>query len=299
MTLVDNLYKQHANLIRSCGGKENFTDYLSSQPQAYVDYILPIVNHEGPYLLINPWNQVGNLGTIDSRSRIISSEPYRVFTRKGELLYSVSNHYGYFGYSNLDKALINQSRTLDLFFIEYQSYEGPKVTLLAVCKFMPISQQQESNQNLREQQSKTIDQILIKVTSAYVDPQSPSQEFSPISIYFLESFPHSIPTPPSIKDNPLSVLTAFDTNSTEIVLPIEDSGWIVINQNIEDIDYYLNIIPSGDGYKRVVKVSDYLYYIALPKDLTLQKIRQIFDQPELNEPHQDVENLNLTLSIII
>lgn len=301
MTLTDNLYKHHAHLIRSVGGKDNFNSYIFSQPNYYVDYLLPLANHSGPTTIVSPWKLAVNL--LDSQQsgsqQIITSEPYRVFTIQGELLYTVSNHFGYFGSSSLDVALISQSKLLDFYYLEYQTSTTPSMVLLVVNKFMPLSSQQQINKEVKDNLTSSSNQVTFKLITANVNTSLVGNPIAPINIYMLEGYPSSIPTPLSIKDNPLSTVISYDLEETgQTVIP-QFSGWVVIHQTIVGVDYFLRLIPTNTGYLRLIEAAPNLYYLALPEDLSMSKLQSLFNTTDLYSPVADPDSLSIVASITI
>lgn len=301
MTLTDNLYKHNAHLIRSVGGKANFNSYVSSQPNYYVDYILPLANHLGPTAVISPWNLTLNLLDVQAPepTKIIISEPYRIFTLEGELLYSVSNHLGYFGSSALDAALISQSKPLQFYYLEYQTATTPILVLLAVNKFMPQTPQQQINKEIKLNLIPPSNQITFKLTSANVNTTIVGNPVAPIDIYMLEGYPSTIPTAISIKDNPLSLVIPYDLDETGLSIIPKFSGWIVVNQSILGVNYFLKLVPTNVGYLRLVQVSPTLYYLALPEDFSIAKLQSLFNTSILYTPEVDPESLSIVASITL
>ena len=114
------------------------SDYSKS---SLYQYINTLITYSNDVILISPWNLFLDLRLtlndgITTNDSVNLEEPYRVYNTKGELLYSVKNHFGAFGESRLDKNLIINSTNASMYFLKFKSYNGrEQIKLLLVNMF--------------------------------------------------------------------------------------------------------------------------------------------------------------------
>lgn len=156
-SLANELDKELPYLIRSYGGLPNFLAYMkqnldihklgtrSNLPtnvyQKAINFIYTILSKKNNLILISPWSLTVDLAVLENDNQVSAEsidfdEPYTVHDLQGNLLYTVKGHNGFFGRSQLDKLLINNSVNTSAYYLNYVDYNGFKHTkLLMVTLF--------------------------------------------------------------------------------------------------------------------------------------------------------------------
>ena len=148
-------------LFSTFGGANNFITYLkenlditpnireeflqSHELYAINNYLKLLLDNYQNLIIISPWSlyfDLRDLDTLDTSTpdSINIEEPYQIYSLNGNLRYSVSNHFGVFGESRLDKDLIVNSYNTSAYYIKYKTYKGDiKIRILIVNFFSQVS----------------------------------------------------------------------------------------------------------------------------------------------------------------
>lgn len=255
-----------------------------------------LANYKGVQV-ISPWSMNVQLFQGDDRQgysledSVVPEVPYSVYTWEGDLLYRVSNHMGWFGYSPLDKTLILQSHIGDMYYLQYRTYGDTKTLLLLVNnpvmnKTKVLSNKalqapkEESRMEVPSDNTITFDCKAIKPNTLY--------------IYHWPTIPNTIPTPDQIKE-------AYNmTVETHYLEPWEDkliwfpkvSGWVYL-----ETDRPISISrPLGDGVDRFTQATPYVWYVAVGKELNTMLVRPGVNRMPPNLSREGVIRLEAILT---
>lgn len=156
-SLANELDKELPYLLRSYGGLNNFITYVkqnldvpiigrrrtlsTATYQNVITFIYTILTRRQDLILISPWSLIVDLAVIEDDNQVSAesidfTEPYTIHDLDGNLLYTVQGHNGFFGRSELDKILINNSVNTSAYYLNYKDYNGFSQTkLLMVTLF--------------------------------------------------------------------------------------------------------------------------------------------------------------------
>ena len=156
-SLINQVEKQVPYLIKSYGGANNFIRYIkqnlditrsgtkrtisNAQYQNAINYLYTILEKKDEILLISPWSFIFDLATLEDTQSFTPDSidfdiPYTVHDLQGNLLYTVKQHNGFFGRSQLDKLLMNRSTNTSAYFLKYITFNGtPRVKLILINLF--------------------------------------------------------------------------------------------------------------------------------------------------------------------
>ena len=282
------------------GGAPNLIDYLEQLDGGegrVQERIHKILSHYKGVQVISPWQltiqlfQGDNLQGFSLDESVVPEVPYSVYTWDGDLLYRVSNHEGWFGYSPLDKTLILQSRIGDMYFLQYRTYQDVKTTLLLVnnpslskVKVLNNKALQAPLDNSRmEMPSDNVITLLCKD----IGPCT-------LSIYHWATVPNNIPTPNQIKES------IAKTTETYFIEPWDErvlwfpkvSGWVYMES-----DRPIAISrPFGDGVDRFTQATQYVWYVAVGRELNTMLVRPGVNRKPPDLSREGIIKLEVKLS---
>jgi hypothetical protein len=152
--LINELKRRLAWILTSYNGVDNFISYVKEslyiepdityrslplhQKIALYNRLLLLLQFEKDIISISPWNLFVDLKEQDSQIEVLNNsinitEPYKVYSVEGNLLYTVKSHLGVFGESRLDKNLLLNSVNTSIYFLRYKLYNGQEqIKLLLV-----------------------------------------------------------------------------------------------------------------------------------------------------------------------
>jgi len=187
-------------------------------------------------------------GVIDIDS-ILLDEPYVVSNMRGEVLYKVSEHVGYFGRSNYDKYLITNSGVIGLYLLEYPTHSGYKIKVLIVDNTYDILPKLEFKPNLNTEVN--LENVTRNSNSIHINSDSYFEVFylnKPITNFISVNL---------IENNPDTEIYNSDKFLTFIP---KESGWIIFKKDGLYVTY--NSI-NGNGLDRLIQIDsiDPIYYV--------------------------------------
>lgn len=276
VALTNQLKKDIPYIINSYGGISNFIVYAkefldipidysrkaisSSQYQELLNYFYTLFKYKNNILVVSPWSMYIDL--TDKLTNILTNNsinpifPYQVFDIKGNLKYTVKNHFGVFGESRLDENLLNKAVNGSIYFIKYKTYNGnEKVKLLLINLFSKEIVVSNSNYT----------NPLIKTDSTITIIKNSNGE---INTYFIN-------TPP-IRTNNINInnfrrldsLKVLNKNNP-IYLNINNGGWLLIEHNGASLNRTEITNINNDILIQIISTTNYiLYYIGLNIDVS-------------------------------
>jgi len=252
--------------------------------------------------VITPWNKEFYLGDIKLNeyssvpTTFISKTPYKVFDIDMNLLYSVSNPiYDSWGYSPLDKVLVEESPSGSIYCLHIETNNGiyPLGLIVNNLSLITISTQPfnapEINPNLYNplhlSTVETPDEIsFINITS--LDVLWNSQTYALIHVWFLPGIPTSSTTSSFIKQNIKVIKESFqvsqdyiqENNLFPITISPTGSGWLLIEQELTNGDTIPLTLtnPTGLGADRLLRSSSNIWYISFSSGIDLVNLKQYF-----------------------
>jgi hypothetical protein len=271
------------------GGPENLIEILERTNITGIEVerqVYRILSHPGEVKVISPWGLVLDLMNRDytgiSRSdSILIKYPYGVYNSRGEILYKVKNHNGYFGLSSLDKTLVLQSKTGEMFYLRYSSIEGEMVVLLIVNNLAlenaypnvisdrdfiepPPLRDEQSGFNFERPAIEPFKRWIRLNTSSLTSKSN-------ILVHQLIGSPTVIPSIEQLITN-TQVVTEEILIDKEIIIYLKKSGWLCMRQG-NNLCVFDNL--TGEGVDRVIEAKRGIYYIAVGDEIkTSINIRQ-------------------------
>jgi hypothetical protein len=237
----------------------------------------------------------------------VANVPYQVFDTYGNVMYSVHNKNLLYGYSSLDKALMVDSESLDLYYLQYRTPQSFSHILFVINKIRLVDRDfasfdndlgekiVASNIELNNQIVFTArrDDVHINLNDPFLNPY-------PIKIGFLADISSSIPSRENIASSNRTRTEVYDLAlfNSYIFTP-ERSGWMIFYQDTETGREYLEtVITLGEGVDRFISVSPGIYYVALSHEVFPHEVRE-FLSIEDREPGtiSNVIDIRVELSI--
>lgn len=265
--MSSDLLLKAPQLILSFGGEEKFQSLLNRKNRDHLCF--KIMSHPGPIYSVGPHNMTFSLNSDVFGEGKVYEEPYQVFDLSGNLIYSAGVNKDAFGMSILDKALILDSKTLDMYCLVYRTPKGYKKILLVINKIKSFTDEISYSDDLVNPVFKSIDlnnQILFISDDVYIDTSSSLLKPYPINIALLNSSTPS--TPSNIINSPNTDITVFDSYLfSSFLFSPSHSGWLVLYQDTSEGRKFLNLnIKSGKGVDRLILYSTGVYYVSLSED---------------------------------
>ena len=232
-SLANEINKELPYLLESFGGLTNFIAYTKQNLnvnvlgthknlpvnvyQKVIEFMYTILKRKRDIILISPWSLTIDLAILEGTQVIPDSidfnEPYTIHDLDGNLLYTVEGHTGFFGRSQLDKILINNSVNTSAYYLNYKDYNGfTQTKLLMVTLF--------TKEILVENELfQTVDSInQSNITIANFSSSS-------VTITTYEAIPQSNPGLAIIQTNGLN--ESIDPNTSRSFVPTKGT-WIYI-----------------------------------------------------------------------
>jgi hypothetical protein len=267
MYYVTNVYGGAPNLI-------SHLERLDGGEGRVLERVHKLLSHYKGVHVISPWElilplfQGDDLQGFSLDDSIVPEVPYSVFTWEGDLLYKVSNHLGWFGYSPLDKTLALQSLVGDMYFLQYRTYGHTKTILLLVNNPSLSNVKVLSNKALQAPlDNSRMEMPSDNVITLFCTSIRPTQ----LTIYHWATVPNSIPTLEQVKGS------IGATKEVYYIEPWDDkilwfpkaSGWVYM-----ETDKPINISrPLGDGVDRFTQATQFVWYIAVGRELNTMLVR--------------------------
>ncbi|MBD2201814.1 hypothetical protein H6G33_10685 [Calothrix sp. FACHB-1219] len=303
------LSKRFPNLIQSFGNLNNFLSlviYKELDPSIYIHRIL---NHPDKIVVITPTDLSFNITEGDNSFRESSSinldHPYSVYDKDGLLLYKVSNHSGVYGNSILDRTLVLQSKVLDYYYLQYDTYSSTKTLLIliglysvGINKLLFNKDKDYSANRVSTLEDQSL--ITINVSSLERDVSKEGTPFYPLRVHTLRSSPSLIPNREQLLINGATSEEDYDLDITDyfFLYPIS-SGFYSFSQVKGNL--IIPVAPSlidGEGSNRFILSSPYVYYLGMHKDINIDILRQAFNLLDIEDlPGVELDKrINLTLT---
>lgn len=156
-----------------------------------INHIKLLIDFQDNLFLVSPWDITFNLLNISNNTQIKKdvdfNEPYKVFTLEGDLLYSVYSHKGFFGTSELDKWLIQKSKNMSTYLLEYKDVKGESniiVLIISIFSSNTFSSNPYYNPptELIKSDVLTIENNTEEVVKLFTLFEEPTINFSPTNI---------------------------------------------------------------------------------------------------------------------
>lgn len=220
-----------------------------------INDVLVINRNKYKFSLIRKINNNLEFDSIDT------TIPYSILNYKGEKLYSVADHNGIFGNSELDLRLIENKSPIGLYILEYDSFRKTEYRLIIVDNI-------ESNIKLPQ------------YSASLVNKTSENQYLVTNSLVFFSNSPFTVYTLPKPINNeinlnnlladPLTVEYPSTTNQTSFV--VKESIWLAVIKETEAIPL---LQVEGLGADRLIERTNNLYYLVFNTNYTKSYIRRL------------------------
>ena len=187
--------------------------------------------------------------------------PYSILNYKGEKLYSVADHNGIFGNSNLDQLLLNNQAPLGIYILEYDTFRKTDYRLIIV---------DNSEDNLR-----------VPNYSVSLNNQTSESNYQVSnSLVFFSSSDFTVVTLAKPINTELTLtrlladplLTEYQSINKQLSFATTESLWIAILQNGEAVPYTELL---GTGNDRLINRPDNLYHLVINNDYTKSYLRRL------------------------
>ena len=166
-------------------------DLSTPQYLSLLHHIKLLIDYKDSILVVSPWDLKFDLieskNKLNTNQTIDTSKPYKVFNLDNNLLYTVVDHRGIYGNSVLDKWLIQKSKNMSTYLLQYFDINGMSYTKLLIVSLY-TEKTRESNPYFRppeeiiETNYLTILNNSEKHVVAYVLEEPPSTNFSTSNI---------------------------------------------------------------------------------------------------------------------
>jgi hypothetical protein len=248
------------------GGVESLINFISQRCNSSEELELRLyllLSHPGDVVVVSPWAPRFNLYDLENP---IIANLYSTHDINGNLIYKVEAN-DVWGNSILDKALVLQSLTGELFYVCFAGINGPNKILVLI-----------NNTELR-----TASAISSKSTlkAPLLDiPYEPADNkielysdvrINELEILFLAASPRQIPTMADMLQT--ATRTTYSSIDSDEVITYHPnrSGWLSI--------IYRNTPVSlsdvlGEGVDRFVALNTHTYYVAIGKEINTQLVRE-------------------------
>lgn len=262
-------------VVDAYGGAPDLLSLMADLPDSMTlqEQVHRLLSHRGGVHVVSPWGLTFPLyeGTeafgYESAS-IVPNIPYSVHTWEGDLLYKVVEHQGWFGHSVLDKTLVLQSLAGQMYYLQYTAYEG-KVTRLLLVNNMALSDAKALNNPAL---------VPPPIANLEVLPQQHSITLhipmrlrgQTISLYSLTSAPVGIPNLDQVKGNGIRELIYLSDMDALAMFYPKESAWFCAFQGSTPLSL-ANV--RGTGVDRFTPATNYLWYIAIGKELNTLLVR--------------------------
>jgi hypothetical protein len=275
-TVIEELRKRYYYVSHNFGGPEDLVDLISyiEDPLSTQERIHRLLSHPGYLAVVSPWKPFLNLED-PFEPDVAYTKPFTVYNSEGRFLYRVKEHNGIFGNSILDKALILQSQSGSIYYLQYEGTESFKTVLLLVNNLslepsLPITDR--SYLEAPEPPSIEPSEYYIIMDASSVLGLSNTS----INIHFLPTDALNVKTAEDILDNPITEVEPYilsQTDSTVMWFP-QRSGWFTLTKGVEALTPLLLDDILGAGDDRLIYAGNNSYYIALGHEEDTNLIRQ-------------------------
>jgi hypothetical protein len=240
--------------------------------------IYAVLSHPHDVKVVSPWDKTFPLfdevgEELYGESTIVPSSPYSIHTLDGELIYRVYPHGGWFGTSTLDRVLLMQSYTGDMYYLQYRTFTRPYTYLLVI-----------NNQSMG-QLSINPPGLVEPEGSPHTVPADNYITFSTsrkgrLELRYLESTPITVPSTTAIKERGSVEYYTLENWDDKFIWFPQGAGWVSI---------YIDGAPlplmdiEGVGIDRVVLANDYTLYVA-HGDIDMTSVRQALGETVRRPP---------------
>lgn len=166
-------------------------DLTTTQYLSLLHHIKTLIDYKDSILVVSPWNLKFDLieskNTLNNNQTIDTTKPYKVYNLENNLLYTVVDHKGVYGNSVLDKWLIQKSKNMSSYLLQYFDINGMSYTKLLVVSLY-TEKTRESNPYFKPPQEIVENNFLTILNNsennvvAYVLEEPPSTKFSTSNI---------------------------------------------------------------------------------------------------------------------
>ena len=213
-----------------------------------INHVKILLEYHDSMLVISPWHLKFDLNessvNIKNNIKIDYSVPYKVYDLNHNLLYTVVEHNGIFGASELDKWLVQKSKNMSTYLLEYYDVSGMSYTQLLVVNL--YSEKTITSNPFYKPPEEILE---TKALSLY------NQSSENVTIYILEDAPSSNYSISNIKLNGEELLIL--ANNQLVLNRYSNSFWILF-------DSYQNIVLDTKSSELIIPVLfNSLYYIGL------------------------------------
>ena len=302
--ILNELNMRAPYVIESFGGIETFLSYVKEYHeipeqlektelprgdyQKIVNYFYTLLQFNENIHIISPWalyidfKDVNNIGQLQTSS-IDENEPYQIYDLDNNLLYTVQEHGGIFGESNLDRLLISNSQTGSMYYVKYKTLEGLEVVELLL-----------TNLYTREvlvpnELYKSVDNLDFNVVSIANYTQNN------IEIYTYQTYPTKGMSREEIIER--GDKNTLSSNSSLDLTP--EAGMYVLLDRVERPFVNRAIVsnPNNDLLIPINLTGHTLYYLAV--NTTPESVNKLFGTTlsNTNTPIKDILEINLNTNI--
>lgn len=305
----------------SFGGVDSLLESLSlnSINELEIEYkVHQILSHKGKVRVITPWAAAFSL-TEDILGReedpILKGTFYEVLDLNHKTLYRVMvKDRLEWGHSALDKTLILQSFTGDIFYLKYLTIKGYQIDMLIVNTlslvpgnaladddYLEVPHYGDSKE--RQGQNLPAKEPSDNFIHFHYDPSFESTS-GEIVVTLLPSTPLTTPTIEELLNHPSSISVSYPLDPSEdgfFYFP-KESGWISINHKPygQDNLRYLSLrIDKGAGVDRFIPANKFVNYIAVGDEMDTVLLRRALNINTRRPPdfsRADDIKLQVTLS---
>lgn len=290
MYYVTNVYGGAPNLI-------SYLEQLDGGEGRVQERIHKILSHHKGAQVISPWSHTIQLFQGDNfqgyalDESVVPEIPYSVYTWEGDLLYKVSSHLGWFGYSPLDKVLVLQSRIGDMYFLQYRTY-GDTKTILLLINNPSLSQVKVLNNRALQA---PLDNSRMEMPSDNVITLL-CEQIKPctLSIYHWATIPSNVPTPQQIKESTTKTIETYyiEPWDDKVLWFPKVSGWVYMEASRP-----INITrPFGNGVDRFTQATQFVWYVAVGREINTMLVRPGVNRKPPDLSREGIINLEVELS---
>lgn len=268
---VVNVFNGAPNLVDAMRG-------LGWSDREVVRRLYLLLSHPEEVKVISPWDQTFPLfdevgEELYGHSSITPGSPYSVHNVDGELLYRVLPHGGWYGTSTLDRALLLQSFTGDMYYLQYQTFTRPYTYLLLINN-QSMGQLSINPPGLVEPEgvpsTLPADNRITFTTSRR----------GRLEVRYLVSTPITIPTTTNIRQQGIVEYHTLEAWDDKFMWFPHGAGWLAVYQ--DGVPLPLRDV-MGAGIDRVIPVNEYVLYIA-QGNIDMTSVRQVLGETVRRPP---------------
>lgn len=281
LALMQTIERDMHYVVSVFNGAPNLVDAMRGlgwSDREVVRRLYLLISHPEEVKVISPWSQTfplfDELGEeLYGKSSITPNTPYSVHTIDGDLLYRVLPHGGWYGTSTLDRALLLQSFTGDMYYLQYQTFTRPYTYLLLI-----------NNQSMG-QLSINPPGLVEPAGQPSILPGDNRITFSTsrkgrLEVRYLVSTPISIPSTTHIREQGTVEYHTLEAWDDKFMWFPKGAGWLAIYH--DGVPLPLGGV-MGAGVDRVIPVNQYVLYIA-QGNIDMTSVRQVLGETVRRPP---------------